>query len=148
MAARIDLLGTLGIEVCPGYILHRYARTLEVIGVDVTTTYTFHSFSLPAYLLLKASAVPMVSPYVAVGVDLDIPFSGSVKVGSISADIEDLDNEVVGSLVIGADVNLIALKVSPAVSFNYDLTGDDDGTANRSEKIYDLRLSLGLYYKP
>jgi len=146
-------IGNFGVEIVPSFRTTNYSRTQTVI-VDITTSGHFQNFYLPVHFLLKASSIPLVSPFLGLGFALDFQNSGYWAVTSggstIKTDVpsDQLENDFFLSIALGADLKQAHFKLTPELAFDYNFTADDPDTPNQTETNYDITLSVGLYFVP
>ena len=145
-----DILDFLAIDMAPQIRSTVYSRTVDIIGLPVTTSRSFTNIYLPVLLSLKAGMVPLMSPYFGIGIAGNFQLDGAIRIESggpaIEDDIDELENDLFFIAALGVEIKLIKLKISPEVSLNYNLTADDPDTPDQTEKNYDIHLSVGLYY--
>lgn len=173
----IEVLGILEIEIAPSFQRSEYSRlvaqsvkvsdTFIVIIPDtlilgepsgesdvsvITATYQYNNLYLPFTFYLKYATMTLISPYIGIGGAYNFQLSGVQKIesnGNVKENnITDLENDFYLSLILGVDIKLIRLRISPQLSLNYNLTVDNPDTKDQIEKNYDLRISLGLFYIP
>jgi hypothetical protein len=140
----MEILGTLGIQVTPSFKTTEFSR--EILNIPTGARYS--NFFLPVHVQIKAGMIPVVSPYLGLGIAYNSQLSGTGYIGELESSIEDLENDTYFSLALGADIKLIKLKIVPEFCFNYNLTADDGDTPNRSEQEHNFHFSIGLFYTP
>ncbi|MBA7482877.1 hypothetical protein ES707_18376 [subsurface metagenome] len=147
-----DILNFLAIDMAPQIRSTSYSRTIDILGIPLTTTYSFTNLYLPVLLSLKAGMVPFMSPYFGIGMAGNFQLNGTIRIESggpvIGDDIDDLDNDLFFIAALGVEIKLIKFKISPEVSLNYNLTADDPDTPEQTEQNSDIHLSVGFYYAP
>jgi len=147
-----DILDFLAIDMAPQIRSTVYSRTVDIIGLPVTTSRSFTNIYLPVLLSLKAGMVPLMSPYFGIGIAGNFQLDGTMRIESdglaIEDDIDELENDLFFIAALDAEIKLIKLKISPEVSLNYNLTADDPDTPNQTERNYDIHLSVGFHYSP
>lgn len=143
--------GPFGFEIAPSFRTTSYSRTDE--PWNTTISWHYNNIYLPVRAKLIAN-LPGAAPFLGLGCAFDFQSSGwfELKAGgsSIRTDIpeDDLENDVFGSLILGADIKMPRAKITPELAFDYNFTADIDETSNRSESNFDLTFSLGFYYCP
>ncbi len=139
----IDILNTIGIQCAPTFRTTSFERTTLNVeyGFDYTNLY------LPFQLQLKAGMVPMLTPYLGMGFAGNFQLDGEWHLGELSGSVDDLENDLFFSILLGADLKFTKLKISPEFSFNYNRTADDPDT-QRAEKNYDFQFCVGLFFAP
>lgn len=143
--------GPLGLEIAPSFRTTSYSRTDETW--NTTISWHYNNLYLPVRGKLIAN-LPLLAPYLGLGAAFDFQSSGyfEIEAGgtSVRTDIQenDLENDVFGSVILGADIKMLRMKIAPELTFDYNLTADDEDTANRTESNYDITFTLGLYYCP
>ena len=143
--------GSFGLEFTPSYRSTSYRRTDE--NLNTTISWHYSNFYLPVRGRLIAN-LQKVAPYLGLGVAFDLQQSGyfvlQVGESSFRTNIpsDDLENDLFISVVLGSDIKSKSFKLAPELAFDYNLTADNDETANRSETNYDITFSVGFYYTP
>jgi len=147
-------VGNIGIEMAPSFRTTNYSRTDQTLIGDVTWSGHYQNFYLPVHLQLKAGDIPLVSPFLGLGFALDFQNNGYWAVTSggstFKTDVpsDQLETDFFLSLTLGADLKQAHFKLTPELTFDYNLTADDADTDTRTETNYDITLSVGLYFVP
>lgn len=144
-------VGNMGVELVPSYRNTNYSRTLHTILGDVTNSWHYNNFYMPIHFLLKANEIGITAPYLGLGFALDFQTDGYTVIGSLNPiDVanDDLQKDFFLSLALGADINQNHFKVTPELTFDYNLTPDIWDTANQSESNFDFTISVGFYFVP
>lgn len=144
MSLGLEVLNLLCLQVSPSFRTTSFNRTI----VNAKMGANYKNFYLPFEFLLKAGMMPVVSPYLGLGIAENYQLSGEAYLENISTNIEDLENDTYFLCLLGTEIKLIKLKISPNFRFGYNLTADDPDTQNRSEKNYEFDFTLGFYYSP
>ncbi len=131
----------LGIDVGASYFIANYSDTDEEL--------TINGFYIPLSFRYVFMAAPTMSPYVKAGGAMMMQNSGTYTEDTVETDIPDdeLDTDfyVLGGL--GLDVMAMeAVSIRPDVTFQYNLTADDDETEDASETAYDILFTVGFFY--
>jgi hypothetical protein len=139
-----EILKLIGLDMTPQYRTTKYARD-EALGRHI---YSYNNLYFPIFLSLKAGMLPMVSPYVGLGVGFNIQVSGKDRFefsngSAVEASIEG--SETTAMLIIGGglEVKLTKFRLIPEFTANIQATDEQS-----EEKTVDYHLSLGLYYAP
>jgi hypothetical protein len=147
-------VGNIGVELAPSFRSTNYSRTTETILGDVTLSGHYQNFYLPMHFLLKANEIGTTAPFLGLGFALDLQNDGywALTSGSttIKTDVpsDELQNDFFLSLALGADVKQNHFKITPELTFDYNLTADDADTDTRTESNYDFTVSVGFYFVP
>ncbi|OGC38891.1 hypothetical protein A2Y85_01655 [candidate division WOR-3 bacterium RBG_13_43_14] len=137
-----DFFSILAIDMTPQYRSTSHARD-EILG---RRTYSYNNLYFPITLSLKGGMIPFVSPYVSVGIGINVPLSGIERFEYNNGTA--IENEIGGSvggfaiLGVGAEVKLLKFRIVP--EFMANMQGYDDQTV----KTTDYHLSIGFYYAP
>ncbi len=140
----IEIGSTIGIQIAPMFRTTSLSR--PILGID--TGANFDNLYLPLSFRLNAGMIPVISPYLGIGITGNFQLSGTAYIGEIRSSVDDLENDLLFTFSFGTDIKLTKIKVSPEFAFNYNLSADDPDTQNRTETNYDFHFSVGLYYTP
>ncbi|MEO0184994.1 MAG: outer membrane beta-barrel protein [candidate division WOR-3 bacterium] len=140
----IEIGSAIGIQIAPMFRTTSFNR--PILGVD--TGANFDNLYLPLSFQLKAGMIPVISPYLGIGMAGNFQLSGTAYLGEIRSTINNLENDLLFTFSLGTDIKLKKMKVSPEFSFNYNLSADDPDTQNRTETNYDFHFSVGFFYTP
>ncbi len=140
----LDILNTIALEFAPLFRTTSFNRTVMNIqhGFDYTNLY------LPLELKIRAGMLPVVSPYLGIGLAQNIQLSGEAYIGGWKTEIDDLESDLHLLFPLGVEIKFVKVKINPEITFNLNLTADDPDTPNRSEKNYEIDYNLGIYYTP
>jgi len=144
-------VGNIGVELGPSFRNTNYSRTVHTILGDVTNSWHYNNFYLPVHFLLKANEIGTTAPYLGLGFALDYQTDGYTVIGSLNPiDVAngDLEDDFFLSLALGADINQNHFKVTPELTFDYNLTPDIGDADDHTESNYDFTISVGLYFVP
>lgn len=135
----------VAVDIGGFYYIGKWSTTVD----DVETDMTINSIYIPLSVKYIFTAAPTVNPFVKAGAGMMMQNSGTVSEDGEETDIDDEDLEtdwyVFGGL--GVDVSVAqSISVRPDITFQYNLTADDDETEEASESMYDFLFSLGFYY--
>ncbi|MGB9720631.1 MAG: outer membrane beta-barrel protein [bacterium] len=144
MGMGMEIGSTIGIQMAPMFRTTSFNRT--ILGIETGANY--NNLYLPLLFQLKAGMIPVVSPYLGIGLAGNFQLNGTAYIGEIHSSIDDLENDLLFALSLGTDIKLIKLKISPEFTFNYNLSADDPDTPNRTETNYDFHFSAGIFYTP
>ncbi|KPK62419.1 hypothetical protein AMJ83_11015 [candidate division WOR_3 bacterium SM23_42] len=143
-----DFLNLISLDMGAQFRTTKYSRA-EPLG---RRTYSYNNLYFPIFLSLKAGMLPMISPYIGIGLGINVQFDGKQKWEpngiAIETQIEGSNTNAFLILGIGAEIKLIKLRISPEFTANINSQADDPDTPDRNEKITDYHLSVGLYYAP
>ena len=143
-----DILNLVSLDMGAQFRTTKYSR-LEPTG---RLTYSYNNLYFPIFLSLKAGMLPMISPYIGIGLGINVQFDGKRKWEpngiAIETPIEGSNTNTFLILGIGAEIKLLKLRVSPEFTANINSQADDPDTQNRTEKNTDYHLSVGFYYAP
>ncbi len=139
----IEFSPVFGIQMTPMFKKTAFDRT--VLNIEMGADYS--NFYLPIAFQLKAGILPVV-PYIGLGFAGNFQLDGTAYIGSIKNSIDELESDFLFLFSFGTDFKLPKAKITPEISFNYNLTANDPDTQNRTEGNYDFHFSLGIFYTP
>ena len=143
-----DFFNLISLDMGAQFRTTKYGRT-EALG---RSTYSYNNLYFPIFLSLKAGMLPMISPYIGIGLGINVQFDGTHRWepngSAIETPIEGSNTNAFLILGLGAEIKLIKLRISPEFTANINSQADDPDTPNRNEKITDYHLSVGFYYAP
>ncbi len=123
-----------------------------LIGMWPGTDYHYTNLFLPAVVSLKLLSTQSTSPYLGIGIAMNFQLYGK-KVATewgTEQPIEDLRNDIYFVTILGIEAKFARLRISPELSFNYNLTdnliANHWGLEDRSVSIYDFALTICLCY--
>jgi hypothetical protein len=140
----IEFLNTFDLEIAPSFRTTSFERTV----LNIETGADFKNFYIPFIFKLRAGTLPVVNPYLGLGIAGNFQIDGTAYVGSFKSSIDDLENDLLFLVSVGTDIKLAKIKMTPDFKFNYNLTADDPDTEDRSEENYDFHFSFGISYAP
>jgi hypothetical protein len=140
-----DLLPCFAIDITPLIKSSQYKSPMWP-GTD----YEYMNAYLPTIVSFKLLLTPSLSPYLGIGGAVNFQLSGKMintGDGDIGEQkIETLENDVYFVAVCGVEAKVVRLRISPELSFNYNLTPGYPGFEELSVSHYDLHFSVGLCY--
>lgn len=143
-----DFLNLLSLDMHALFRTTNYSRT-EPLG---RRTFSYNNLYFPIFLSIKAGMLPLVSPYVGIGLGINVQFEGTQKWEpdgiAIETPIGGTNTNAFLILGLGAEIKLIKLRITPEFTANINSGADDPATANRAETNTDYHLSVGFYYAP
>lgn len=142
-----DFLNLLSLDMHALFKTTTYSRT-EPLG---RFTRSYNNLYFPIFLSIKAGMLPLVSPYVGVGLGINVQFEGTQKWEPNGVAIETPIGGTTNAYLIlglGAEIKLIKLRITPEFTANINSGADDPATPNRTEANTDYHLSVGFYFAP
>jgi hypothetical protein len=143
-----DFLNLISLDMGAQFRTTKYSRTQP----GGRRTYSYSNLYFPIFLSLKAGMLPMISPYIGIGLGINVQFDGKERWEpdgiAIETPIEGSNTNAFLILGLGAEIKLIKLRISPEFTANINSQADDPDTPDRNEKITDYHLSVGFYYAP
>lgn len=146
----LDILNTLSLDLTPTFRTTKYGVTEN----NTTVSLSYTNLYLPVQVSLKAG-LPVVAPYIGIGVAGNFQMGGKLKVegngASFEFDIEEDDLEQDFFLVgaVGTQIKLVKMSVIPEFSVNYNLTPslvDENNPNNQIDGTnIDFHFSVGFY---
>jgi hypothetical protein len=142
-----DFFGLLGFDMTPQFRTTVYSRD-EWWG---RRTLSHNNIMFPLTLSLRAYMIPVVSPFIGLGIGFNIQLAGVERHEFASGDAVEYelnDTGLLGFLVfpMGVDIKLNKWRLEPSVTFNITGSGDE---ANPPETLKrDIDISIGAYYSP
>ena len=143
-----DLLNLVSLDMGAQFRTTKYSRE-QPLG---RLTYSYNNLYFPIFLSLKAGMLPLVSPYIGVGLGINVQFDGTQKWEpdgfAVETPIEGANTNAFLILGLGAEFKLIKFRICPEFTANINTGADDPETEDRTEKNTDYHFSVGLYYAP
>jgi hypothetical protein len=143
-----DFFDLLSLDMHALFRTTRYGRE-EPLG---RRTFSYNNLYFPIFLSIKAGMLPLVSPYIGVGLGINVQFEGTQKWEpdgiAIETPIGGTNTNAFLILGLGAEIKFVKLIISPEFTANINSGADDPATANRTEANTDYHLSVGIYYAP
>jgi len=148
-----DIFGFLGIDLTPQYRSTAFSHYYQTAFVPHTKTYSYSNVYFPVEISLKAGFIPLVSPYIGLGMAGNIRLTGTESTEfddgtSINTELGGGQASIFVILKSGAEIKLIKFRISPEFSLNLNSAADDVNTSQTEEENLDIHLSLGFYYSP
>jgi hypothetical protein len=150
-----DLFDIVGLDLTPQYRSLKYTRDE---GLYNKTCY-YDNIYFPVFLSLRGNFIPVVSPYIGLGVGFNIivgghlrsEFSdGNVVETSLDSGISIMGTEgtVRGNIIMGGglEIKLSKLRIIPEFTANMSGSGDESNPPLTRESNY--HISIGIYYAP
>ncbi|UCD18977.1 MAG: outer membrane beta-barrel protein [candidate division WOR-3 bacterium] len=145
-----DILNLISLDMGAQFRTTIYSRSEEFL-VEYTHSYSYNNLYFPIFLSIKAGMLPLVSPYVGVGLGINVQYNGIEKEETngvtIETPIEGANTNAFFILGLGAEIKLLKLRISPEFTANINAQADNEATEATEENI-DYHISLGLYYAP
>jgi hypothetical protein len=142
-----DFFGLLGFDMTPQFRTTSYSRDEALWRKTL-----FHcNIMFPLTLSLRANMIPVISPFIGLGIGFNIQLAGIERHEFSSGDAVEYelnDTGLLGFLVfpMGVDIKLNKWRLEPSVTFNITGSGDE---ANPPETLKrDIDISIGAYYAP
>jgi hypothetical protein len=142
-----DFFGIVGLDLEPCFGTTHFGRD-EPLGRH---TYSYSNFMFPIILSLRGCMVPVVTPYIGLGIAMNARFAGEEESKSPNGMgvTLDLSSSTMGFVLLrlGADVKLNdKWRITPEFTLNATGSGDKDHPPQTKEKNYNI--SVGVYYAP
>ncbi len=138
-----DLFKIIAIDMTPQYRSTNYARD-EILFRRI---YSYHNLYFPIALSIKGGMIPYVSPYISLGIGINIAISGTERseFDNGSATERALDGGVGGFLILGAgaEIKLSNFRIVPEFMANMQPPSEDNRTSTN-----DYHVTIGFYYAP
>jgi len=139
-----DFVSLISIDMVPQFRTTNYSRD-ELLG---TRTYSYKNLYFPILVSLKGGMIPLVSPYLGLGIGINIQFEGIDRFEfnngtAVEDKIEGSSTSGFLILGIGAEIKLTKLRISP--EFTANLQPKDSDT---SPQTTDYHISVGVFYSP
>jgi hypothetical protein len=143
-----DFLNLVALDMNAQFRTTNYSRD-ETLG---RITYSYHNLYFPVMVSLKGGMLPLVSPYLGIGIGINVQFDGKQRLENnglaVEVPIEGTNTNAFFILGLGAEIKLLKFRVSPEFTANINSGADDPETQERTEKNIDYHFSVGLYYAP
>lgn len=142
------ILNLIGLDMTPMYRTTTYSRE-EFLGMH---SYSYKNLYFPIFLSLKAGMIPLVSPYVGLGLGFNIQIAGTERLETnglaVETDIEGTTTHAYIILGVGAEIKLIKWSIIPEFTANINGSMDDAATEDIREGNVDYHISVGFYFTP
>ena len=143
-----DILNLISLDMTPMYRTTTYSRD-EILG---THSYSYKNLYFPFFLSIKAGMIPLVSPYVGLGIGFNIQLSGTERLETngiaVETDIQGTSTHAYIILGVGAEIKLVKLRITPEFTANINGSMDDAATEDIREGNVDYHISIGVYFAP
>jgi hypothetical protein len=139
-----DIINLVAIDMVPQFRSTNYTRD-EVLG---RRTYSYSNLYFPIFLSLKPGMLPLISPYIGLGIGFNIQFKGTDRFEFNNGTAVDtpIDGSTTnGKLIVGGGVELKLTKFRLTPEFTANIQARDE---NSEEQKVDYHISLGFYYAP
>ncbi len=139
-----DIINLVAIDMVPQFRSTNYTRD-EVLG---RRTYSYSNLYFPIFLSLKPGMLPLISPYIGLGIGFNIQFKGTDRFEFNNGTAVDtpIDGSTTnGKLIVGGGVELKLTKFRLTPEFTANIQARDE---NSEEQTVDYHISLGFYYAP
>ena len=139
-----DIINLIGLNMTPQFRSTKYGRD-EALGRH---TYSYSNLYFPIFLSLKAGMLPLVSPYIGIGIGFNIRLSGTDRFefnNGTAVDTPIQGSETTAKAILGGGVEVKLIKFRLIPEFTANIQARDENT---EEQTIDYHLSLGFYYAP
>jgi hypothetical protein len=139
-----DIINLIGIDMTPQYRSTKYGRD-EALGRH---TYSYSNIYFPIFLSLKAGMLPLISPYIGIGIGFNISLSGTDRFefnNGTAIDTPIQGSETTAKAILGCGVELKLIKFRLTPEFTANIEARDETS---QERKIDYHISLGFYYAP
>ncbi len=149
-----DIFGFLGIDLTPQYRSTAFGHYYPTAIIPFTRTYSYANVYFPIEISLRAGFIPLVSPYIGLGMAGNIRLGGTESTEfndgtSINTELGGGQASIFVILKSGLEITLTKFRISPEFSLNLNSVPDDINTPNQTEdENLDIHLSIGFYYSP
>jgi uncharacterized membrane protein len=139
--------GLLGFDMTPQFRTTVYSRD-EWWG---RRTLFHNNIMFPLTLSLRAGMIPVVSPFIGLGLGFNIQLAGVERHEFSSGNAVETQLNDTGLLAylvfpIGVDIKLNKWRLEPSVTFNISGSGDEFNPPQTLKR--DIDISIGAYYSP
>ena len=121
-----DILNLFSLDMLVMYRTTTYSRTE---ALDVIHSYSYNNLYFPIILSLKAGMLPLISPYLSVGIGFNIQLAGTERFEggglALENDISNLNTHAYAILGLGIEIKLIKLRIMPEFTANINGSLDD-----------------------
>lgn len=139
-----DFFSLVSLDLEPTFGTTSFARD-ELLG---RRTYSYNNFMFPILLSLKGGMIPVVSPYIGLGIAVTVRFAGEEKFDfpNGSGTTTDLNGSTLAFVLfrLGAEIKLKKWRIAPEFTLNATGSGDKNNPPRTEEKNYSI--SIGVYY--
>jgi len=142
-----DLFRIVGLDLTPQYRTTKYSRSVSW----GRKTYFYNNIYFPVFLSLRGSFIPFVSPYIGLGIGINIIVGGHERDeypnGTvIETPLSGSSTQGVAIVGGGLEFKLSKLRLIPEFTANITGSGDEANPPQPTESNY--HISLGVYYAP
>jgi hypothetical protein len=142
-----DFLKLISVDVTPQIMSTNFSR--EEIFFE--RTYAYQAIYFPVFVSLKAGMIPLVSPYVGLGLGFGLITSAN-EIHRFYDDNDTTMTPISGAsatayLILGGgvEIKLLKFRINPEFTVQLQPRPEDDPNAAETKNYH---LSLGLYYAP
>lgn len=139
----LDVHPNFAMDIAPQVKLSKYYAPFWP-GID----YEYTNLFIPIIASVKSLSATSLSPYLGIGGAINVQLSGKMidEPYESWSKIEDLEKDFYFVAIGGIEARLARFRISPELSFNYNLTASYPGFEDRSVSNYDFSLTLGCSY--
>ena len=142
-----DFMSLISLDMTPQWRSTSYGRD-EVLGYH---SYSYTNIYFPIFIALKGGLIPVVSPYLGLGLGINIRASGKERLEfnngtAIEDDIGGGGVSGIGIFALGLEFKFLNFRVPLEFTANINGSADDPNTENRTEENIDYHISTGFYY--
>lgn len=141
-----DFLKLIALDVTPQYEGTNYSRQETFFE----RTYSYKNIYFPVFVSLKAGMIPLISPYLGLGLGFNLIVSGyeihKYANGNITqTPLSGTNASAYLILGLGAEVKLLKLRLTPEFTAHIQPKPENDPNAAQTINYH---IALGLYYAP
>jgi hypothetical protein len=145
----MDFLKLISVDITPQLNADNYTRREMIFE----RTYSYSNLYFPIFVSLKAGIIPLVSPYIGLGLAFNMMASGTETLRWPNGDIysqTQLGGAMSPAYLMlggGVEVKLLKFRINPEFTVHIQPTDPEDPTPPPAQSI-NYHLSLGFYYSP
>lgn len=139
----LDIPSNFAIDIAPQVKLSKYYAPFWP-GTD----YEYTNLFIPIVASVKSLSATSFSPYLGIGGAVNVQLNGKMINEPYESwdKIEDLEQDFYFVAIGGIEARLARFRISPELSFNYNLTDSYPHFEDQSVSNYDLSLTIGFSY--
>jgi hypothetical protein len=142
-----DFFGLAAIDLEPYFWTNSFTRDEPLYR----HSYSYSNIMFPILISLRGSMVPVVTPYIGVGIGLNLRLAGEEKKEYPNGQgiTTDISSSTLGLILLrfGGEIKLTRkLRITPEFTLAATGSGDEDNPPQAQESNY--HISVGLYYSP
>ena len=146
-----DLFGIIGFDLTPQYRSLKFSRSVTLGD----KTYYYDNIYFPVFLSLRGNFIPLVSPYIGLGIGFNIivagherneyPDGNTVETPLSGTSLLGVEGTLRPTIILGGGLEIKLSKLRIIPEFTAHMTHSEEETTPQTKES-DYHISLGFYY--